>query len=164
MRGPVIANTPGEQSRVSAVGLRGPTARSAPVRVSIDLETTGLQVETDTIIEVAAVKFRGAEVIEQFQTFVATNRQIPYRVQRLTGITSADLQNAPPFDEVAPALRAFLGKAPLVGHSVPFDAAFLRRRGLAQENPLIDTFELATVLLPALPSWLPAGTARIFGP
>jgi ATP-dependent DNA helicase DinG len=153
MRGLVIANTPGKPSGVSAVGLSKPTARSAPIRVSIDLETTGLQADTDSIIEVAAVKFRGTEVIEQFQTFVATTRQIPYRVQRLTGITSSDLQNAPHFDEVAPSLHAFLGKAPLVGHSVPFDAAFLRRRGLAQENPLIDTFELATVLLPALPSY-----------
>ncbi|HEY7357468.1 MAG TPA: exonuclease domain-containing protein [Ktedonobacterales bacterium] len=139
------------------------TLRSAPIRVSIDLETTGLQAETDNIIEIAAVKFRGDEVMGQFQTFVATNRPIPYRVQRLTGITSADLQNAPHFDAVAPALRAFLGKAPLVGHSVPFDAAFLRRRGLAQDNPLIDTFELATVLLPALPSYSLERVAEALG-
>jgi ATP-dependent DNA helicase DinG len=139
------------------------TLRSTPIRVSIDLETTGLQAETDNIIEIAAVKFRGDEVIGQFQTFVATNRPIPYRVQRLTGITSADLQDAPHFDAVAPALRAFLGKAPLVGHSVPFDAAFLRRRGLAQDNPLIDTFELATVLLPALPSYSLERVAEALG-
>ena len=127
--------------------------RSHPIRVSIDLETTGLQPETDVIIEIAAVKFRGAQVLGTFQTFVSTHRPIPYRVQRLTGITQADLQHAPHFEEVAPKLRAFLGRAALVGHSVPFDAAFLRKRGLAQENSLLDTFELATVLLPALPSY-----------
>ncbi|HEY7348019.1 MAG TPA: exonuclease domain-containing protein [Ktedonobacterales bacterium] len=138
---------------MSAVGLKKPMPRGAPIRVSIDLETTGLQAETDNIIEIAAVKFRGAEVLGRFQTFVATNRSIPFRVQRLTGITATDLQDAPRFEAVAPSLSAFLGKAPLVGHSVPFDAAFLRRRGLVQENPLIDTFELATVLLPALPSY-----------
>ncbi len=155
---------PGEQlTRGNAVGLKKPALRHVPIRVSIDLETTGLQAETDTIIEIAAVKFRGPEVIGQFQTFVATNRPIPYRVQRLTGITSADLQHAPHFEAVAPSLRAFLGKAPLVGHSVPFDAAFLRRRGLAQENPLIDTFELATVLLPALPSYTLERVAEALG-
>ncbi|HLV97589.1 MAG TPA: exonuclease domain-containing protein [Ktedonobacterales bacterium] len=163
MRGLLIANTPGEPSGVSAVGLQKRTPRPAPIRVSIDLETTGLQAETDNIIEIAAVKFRGAEVIAQFQTFVATNRPIPYRVQRLTGITAADLQDAPHFEAVAPSLRTFLGKAPLVGHSVPFDAAFLRRRGLAQENPLIDTFELATVLLPALPSYSLERVAEALG-
>jgi DNA polymerase III epsilon subunit family exonuclease len=163
MRGLLIANTPGEPSGGSAVGLQKRTPRPAPIRVSIDLETTGLQAETDNIIEIAAVKFRGAEVIAQFQTFVATNRPIPYRVQRLTGITAADLRDAPHFEAVAPSLRAFLGKAPLVGHSVPFDAAFLRRRGLAQENPLIDTFELATVLLPALPSYTLEHVAEALG-
>jgi len=109
------------------------------------------------------VKFRGAEVIDTLQTFVATSRPIPYRVQRLTGITSADLQHAPHFEAIAPRLRAFLGKAALVGHSVPFDAAFLRRRGLAQENPLLDTFELATVLLPALPSYTLERVAEALG-
>jgi ATP-dependent DNA helicase DinG len=124
-----------------------------PIRVSIDLETTGLQPETETIIEIAAVKFQGAAVLDTFHTLVATRRPIPYRVQRLTGITAADLEHAPPFEAVAPRLSAFLGHAALVGHSVPFDAAFLRKRGLALENPLLDTFELATVLLPALPNY-----------
>jgi DNA polymerase III epsilon subunit family exonuclease len=127
--------------------------RRQPTRVSIDLETTGLQPETEAIIEIAAVKFQGAAVLDTFHTLVATRRPIPYRVQRLTGITAADLEHAPPFEEVAPKLAAFLGNAALVGHSVPFDAAFLRKRGLALENPLLDTFELATVLLPALPNY-----------
>lgn len=149
---------------VDAVRLgRGEIVRSHPVRVSIDLETTGLQPETDNIIEIAAVKFRGAQVIDTFQTFVSTHRPIPYRVQRLTGITQTDLQHAPHFDAIAPRLQAFLGKAALVGHSVPFDAAFLRRRGLAQENPLLDTFELATVLLPALPSYTLERVAESLG-
>ncbi len=163
MWGLLIANLPGSASGASAVRLRRPPLRGQPIRVSIDLETTGLQPETDSIIEIAAVKFRGAEVIDTFQTFVATNRPIPYRVQRLTGITSADLQQAPHFDAIAPRLRAFLGHAALVGHSVPFDAAFLRRRGLAQENPLLDTFELATVLLPALPSYTLERVAEALG-
>jgi ATP-dependent DNA helicase DinG len=154
---------PGKASGASAVRLRRQTLRSHPIRVSIDLETTGLQPDTDSIIEIAAVKFRGAKVIDTFQTFVATSRPIPYRIQRLTGITSADLQRAPHFDAIAPRLRAFLGQAALVGHSVPFDATFLRKRGLAQENPLIDTFELATVLLPALPNYTLERVAEALG-
>jgi ATP-dependent DNA helicase DinG len=153
MRGPLIANISTKPARASVARSGRPTARSHPVRVSIDLETTGLQPETDAIIEIAAVKFRGPIVLDTFQTFVSTKRTIPYRVQRLTGLTAADLERAPHFEAVAHKLSAFLGKAALVGHSVPFDAAFLRRQGLALENPLIDTFELATVLLPALPSY-----------
>ncbi len=142
---------------------RSPKGGRQPIRVSIDLETTGLQPETETIIEIAAVKFQGAAVLDTFHTLVATRRPIPYRVQRLTGITAADLEHAPPFEAVAPRLSAFLGNAALVGHSVPFDAAFLRKRGLALENPLLDTFELATVLLPALPNYTLERVAEALG-
>ena len=127
--------------------------RPQPVRVAIDLETTGLHPEQDTVIEIGALKFTGDQVIETFESFVATSAPIPYRVQRLTGITPAQLRQAPQMSELAPRLRAFLGDLPLVGHSVPFDVAFLRRTGLARHNPLVDTYELANALLPNLASY-----------
>ncbi len=127
--------------------------RPQPVRVAIDLETTGLRPDQDAIIEIGAVKFAGGQVIETFQSFVAPNAQLPFRIQRLTGIRPGQLNGAPTLSALLPRLRAFLGNAPLVGHSVQFDAAFLRRAGLARHNPLIDTYELATLLLPGLPSY-----------
>lgn len=127
--------------------------RPQPVRVAIDLETTGLHPEQDAVIEIGALKFAGEQVIETFESFVATTAPIPYRVQRLTGIKPAQLRQAPKMSELAPRLRTFLGDLPLVGHSVPFDVAFLRRAGLARHNPLVDTYELATTLLPNLSSY-----------
>ena len=56
-----------------------------------------------------------------------------------------------------------MGDFPLVGHSIPFDAGFLRRRGLAHNNPLVDTFELATVLLPSLTSYNLGQVAQSLG-
>jgi DNA polymerase III epsilon subunit family exonuclease len=126
---------------------------SEPVRVAIDLETTGLQADQDSIIEVGAVRFAGDKMLEIYESFVAPRQPIPYRIQRLTGIRPADLAGAPSFASLLPALRSFLGDAPLVGHSVAFDAAFLRRMGLARRNPLVDTYELASALLPDLPSY-----------
>ncbi len=134
--------------------------RPQPVRVAIDLETTGLRPEADAIIEVGAVKFAGAQVIETFQSFVTTNTMLPYRIQRLTSITPKQLRRAPTLGMLIPRLRAFLGDAPLVGHSVQFDAAFLRRAGLAWRNPLIDTYELAAMLLPGLPSYTLASVGQ----
>ncbi|HEY7418243.1 MAG TPA: exonuclease domain-containing protein, partial [Ktedonobacteraceae bacterium] len=128
-------------------------AKKPAIRVALDLETTGLHVEQDAILEVAAVKFQDDHVVDTFETFVAPGRPIPYRVQRLTGITSEHIAGAPAFPAIIPRLRAFLGDFPIVGHSIPFDAGFLRRWGLARTNPLIDTFELATVLLPSLVSY-----------
>lgn len=127
--------------------------KKPPIRVALDLETTGLHAEQDTILEIAAIKFQGDTVLDTFETFVAPGRTIPYRVQRLTGLTQQQLLGAPQFASIAKQLQLFLGDLPIVGHSIPFDVGFLRRRGLVHTNPLIDTFELATVLLPSLPSY-----------
>jgi DNA polymerase III epsilon subunit family exonuclease len=127
--------------------------RSDHVRVAIDLETTGLRPDQDAIIEIGAVKFAGPRIIDTYQTFVSLAGSLPYRIQRLTGIVPADLRRAPPLANLLPVLRAFIGDAPLVGHSVAFDAAFLRRVGVAERNQLIDTYELASILLPSLPSY-----------
>ena len=127
--------------------------KQPPVRVALDLETTGLHAEQDAILEVAAVKFRGATILDTMETLIAPGRPIPFRVQRLTGITPQQVVDAPSFESIAGRLENFIGDYPIVGHSIPFDAGFLRRRGLARNNPLIDTFELATVLLPSLPSY-----------
>lgn len=136
---------------------------AAPARVAIDIETTGLQVEMEGITEIGAVKFRGAEQIATFQTLVNPRRPLPYRIQRLTAITPQMIADAPTIDAVAPGLREFIGGWPLVGHNVGFDASFLRRHGIAERNPLIDTFELASMLLPALPSYSLEGVATALG-
>ena len=133
--------------------------RPEPVRIAIDLETTGLRPDQDAIIEVGAVKFAGPRILDTFQSFVSASASLPYRIHRLTGIRSADLRHAPSLSSLIAPLRAFIGSAPLVGHSVAFDAAFLRRVGLAHRNPLIDTYELASMLLPDLPSYTLAAVA-----
>lgn len=127
--------------------------RSDPVRIAVDLETTGLRPDQDAIIEIGAVKFAGSRILDTYQSFVSISGPLPFRIQRLTGIVPADLRRAPALASLLPGLRAFLGDAPLVGHSVSFDAAFLRRSGVAQRNPLIDTYEIASMLLPNLPSY-----------
>ncbi|HEY7341784.1 MAG TPA: exonuclease domain-containing protein [Ktedonobacterales bacterium] len=127
--------------------------RSQPVRVAIDLETTGLYHEQDVIIEIGAVKFAGSEIIDTFASLVSINMSLPYRIQRLTGIRPDELRSAPPLSSLHAQLRTFLGDAPLVGHNVGFDVAFLQKVGLARRNPLIDTWELASLLLPNQPNY-----------
>ena len=90
--------------------------RPQPVRVAIDLETTGLSLEQDAIVEIGAVKFAGERVLDTFETFVSSRSQMPYRIQRLTGIKPEQLRNAPALGAVLPRLHAFLGDVPLVGH------------------------------------------------
>jgi DNA polymerase-3 subunit epsilon/ATP-dependent DNA helicase DinG len=131
--------------------------------VSIDLEMTSPRPESQEIIEVAAVKFVGARVVESFSTLVQPPVPLPYSIQVLTGISPADLARAPRLEHVAPRLLRFVGDAPLVAHTVSSDVNALARKGFHLSNEQIDTFELASILLPRLESYSLAALVRYFG-
>ena len=123
------------------------------VHVALDLETTGLDSDRDKIIEVGAVKFRGGESIDTFQTFVNPGRSIPEFVQRLTGISPRQVANAPFFPSVGDRLAEFIGPHPVIGHNIAFDLRFLGTHGVPLINPAYDTWDLASVLLPTTPQY-----------
>ena len=118
------------------------------VYVSLDLETTGLDSERDTILEIGAVRFKGDEVLDTFETFVNPGRPIPDHIQRLTGIQPRQVERAPAFPVIASDFAEFLGPHPVVGHNIQFDLRFLSSHGLTLVNPALDTMDLATVFLP----------------
>ncbi len=118
--------------------------------VALDLETTGLDPDRDQIIEVGATRFDLDGNEETFRTFCDPKRSIPYRVQRLTGISDADTTGAPLFADVASELQSFIGSAPLIGQNIAFDLSFLSRAQLRPPGPSYDTLELASLLLPGL--------------
>jgi ATP-dependent DNA helicase DinG len=75
-------------------------------------------------------------------------RHIPEFITGLTGISDVEVRNAPRLVDIAHDLEAFVGDAPLVGHNVRFDLGFLQKAGLLPYNEVIDTYELAAVLMP----------------
>ena len=119
-----------------------------PTCVALDLETTGLDLEQDTIIEVGAVKFRGTEVLDTFQSLVNPYRDLSPFIKKLTGIAQADVDRAPPFAAVAGELGEFIFSHPVVGHNIAFDLGFLTKHGLQLTNDSFDTWDLASILLP----------------
>ena len=116
--------------------------------VSIDIETTGLSEDRDSIIEIGAVKFKGHRVEDEWSSLINPGKHIPEFISGLTGITDAEVRNAPKFRDVAQDLEAFVGNAPVIGHNVRFDLGFLQKAGILQYNEVIDTYELAAVLMP----------------
>ena len=116
--------------------------------ISLDLETTGLDPNLDAIIEIGAVRFRGERVEDEWSTLVNPGVPLPTFIVELTGITDAMLVGAPRFREVLPDLEQFVGDTPILGHNVQFDLSFLAAKGLFQWNDPIDTFDLASVMLP----------------
>lgn len=95
----------------------------------IDIETTGLDHETDHITEIAAIRTDGTREIGRFQTFVSMPNgvEIPPEVSKLTGIKTEDLDGAPTEWDALLALEAFAYGTTLVAHNAPFDLAFISR-------------------------------------
>ncbi len=116
--------------------------------VSLDIETTGLDENRDAIIEIAAVKFNGKRVEDEFTTLINPGKPIPDFITGLTGIDNAMVRQAPRLREIEHALTAFVGDAPILGHNIKFDIGFLRKAGLFPYHQTIDTYELASVLMP----------------
>jgi DNA polymerase-3 subunit epsilon/ATP-dependent DNA helicase DinG len=117
--------------------------------VVLDLETTGLDADRDTIIEVGAVRINGKRVEDEFSTLINPGRHIPEFITNLTGIDDAMVRQAPRLREISQELESFVGDLPVAGHNVRFDAGFLQKAGLLQFNELIDTYELAAILMPS---------------
>jgi DNA polymerase-3 subunit epsilon/ATP-dependent DNA helicase DinG len=117
--------------------------------VAIDIETTGLDEKRDVIIEIAAVKFKGHRVEDEFSTLINPGRHIPEFITGLTGIDDAMVRQAPRLADIAHELEAFVGDCPVVGHNVRFDLGFLQKTGILAYNEVIDTYELAAVLMPS---------------
>ena len=93
--------------------------------VVLDLETTGLSPVRDRITEIGAVRARGGEVDAELRTFVHPGQPIPAAVTTITGITDADVADAPRIEDVLPMLIDFIGGSVLVAHNAPFDVGFI---------------------------------------
>lgn len=133
------------------------------IYVALDVETTGLVAGVDEIIEVAAVRFRGDEVLETYSQLVRPRQALPLKITRLTGITPEHLAQAPRFNAIGAELARFIGKDPLVGHSIGFDINMLRAQGMHFAQPVYDTFELATLLIPQAPVYRLGALADYLG-
>ena len=121
--------------------------------VALDIETTGLDENRDAIIEIGAVKFTERRVEDEWTSLINPGRQIPDFIIGLTGIDNPMVRQAPAFRDIAHELEAFVGDAPVIGHNVRFDLGFLQKGRILGYNDVIDTYELAAVLMPSAPRY-----------
>lgn len=99
-----------------------------PSLVALDVETTGLNPESDNIIEIAIVRFNKiGEVVEKFVSLINPGREIPVEAKIVNGIDENMLENEPKFKDIAEEIKKFLeGKTVLI-HNADFDISFLKK-------------------------------------
>ena len=94
--------------------------------VFIDLETTGTNIGTDRIVEIALLKVQPNGNRESKTMRINPTVPIPVESSRIHGIYDADIQDCPTFQDVARDLQALIGKADLAGYnSNKFDIPLL---------------------------------------
>jgi DNA polymerase-3 subunit epsilon/ATP-dependent DNA helicase DinG len=120
---------------------------------SLDIETTGLDPDRDAILEIGIVRFRpsatSVEVQNEWRAVINPQREIPAKITQLTGITEDMVarEGISLWDALRQAER-IVGDAPILGHNINFDLGFLRKQRVFLQNEGVDTFELASVLVP----------------
>ena len=95
--------------------------------VFFDVETTGLNVMRDRILQIALIKYP-TDGSEPTELSLLINPEIPIEVEAMSvhGITPQDLADKPTFAQVAPQLFDFIGSADMGGYnSARFDVPML---------------------------------------
>lgn len=133
--------------------------------VVLDTETTGLSHRENELIEIAAARLRGREIVDRFDTFVKPSGLIPAEITELTSITNADVAHAPSAEGAVAALAEFVGGAPVIAHNAAFDRGFIEAvsGGSEVSDIWIDSLALSRIALPRLSSHKLASMAELFG-
>jgi len=96
--------------------------------VVFDLETTGVWIEKDKIVEIGMVKLLPNGSRQSYVKRVNPGMPIPANVSRIIDIVDGDVQDAPPFKDIAKEVLEFIGDSDLGGFNVlRFDLPVLER-------------------------------------
>lgn len=101
----------------------------------LDLETTGLDPDYDDIIEIAILKVKDNDIVDEYQTLIKPAMSyydesnnpvyVASYIEKLTGISSSMLKDAPEIESQLNEVIEFIGDDIIVGHNVNFDINFL---------------------------------------
>lgn len=130
----------------------------------IDVETDGVEVNTNHLIELGAVRMEG-EQQKEFHCLIIHDSPLPPAITQLTGISAALLKSqGTSLENALQEFVAFVGDTPLVGYNIDFDMRFLQKalsevhlqpltnrtydllRFVKKENMFLDNYKLQTVL------------------
>lgn len=118
----------------------------------IDIETTGGSARIEKITEIAIYLHDGNQVTGEFVSLVNPERNIPYFITNLTGITNEMVEDAPRFFEIAKTIVELTEGRTFVAHNARFDYSFIRQEfkslGFNYKRSILDTVALSRKLFP----------------
>jgi len=117
--------------------------------VALDCETTGLNVRSDEIIAIGAVRIVGNRILtsQRLELLVRPDKAISPASVRIHRLRERDVAQGLPLAEALHQLLHFVGSRPLVGYYLEFDVAMLNRAlkpllGMGLPQPRIEVSAL----------------------
>lgn len=136
--------------------------------VAVDLETTGLDVMSDEILEIGGVLFRhGVETNETFSSIISVDRQVPREITEITGITQAMVSElGQPINVALAKFKSFVSDLPIIAYNAEFDKKFLDKSyskiNQILQNKFICSLEMAREAW-SIPNYKLATVAKFHG-
>ena len=137
-------------------GTRGPPSHAALAAlpaIALDLETTGLDVANDRIVQIGAVAMRGPVILDAPRIHTRVDPGVPISAAstRIHGITGPDVEGAPRLADLFESLAETISGRVVIGQNIRFDLAVLRheaaRAGVSwHDPPALDVGHLAGAL------------------
>jgi DNA polymerase-3 subunit epsilon len=118
----------------------------------VDIETTGGSARLEKITEIAIYQHDGKQITGEFTSLINPERNIPYFITNLTGITNEMVENSPRFYEIAKTIVELTEGRTFVAHNARFDYSFLKEEfrslGFNFRRNILDTITLSRKLFP----------------
>lgn len=118
--------------------------------ICLDCESTGLDTNKDRIIEIAACQFTFDKILQQYETLVDPECEIPQSSKDIHNISSEMIAGKPKIAEVLPAFLKMIQNHILVGHGITFDIALIASEAKRHQipcqiesQPFFDTLRMA---------------------
>ncbi len=134
---------------------------------AFDTETTGLDPETNRVVEIGAVRFDSRGVIARYNALINPEMPMPEAATAVNNITDEMLADKPIMADVLPDFLRFSRNSILIAHNAKFDLdhlnaelARLNKTGLT--HTVIDTIAFARDVFPGLPSYALQNLAKQF--
>jgi polyribonucleotide nucleotidyltransferase len=141
------------------------TAEAGGEFVIVDVETTGTDPKMADLVEIAAVRVKGNAIVDRWSTLVNPGR--PIMGNQMHGLRDADVAKGLTPSEAAREALAFIGDAPIIGHSVGFDLAFLEAAlgdgTRFEQGRYLDTLTIAREGYPDLENYKLPTLSNFFG-
>jgi len=123
----------------------------------VDIETTGGSPQYEKITEIAIYIHDGEKIVDEFVTLINPEKNIPYYITGLTGISNEMVTDSPKFYDVAKKIIELTENKIFIAHNVNFDYNFVRSEfrslGYNFKRELLCTVKLSRKLIPGKKSY-----------